>query len=831
MADIYSLIIRADTSDIRRGRQDLNRFGDQADDTRGGVDRLRGSFGGLASAVAVAATALGAAGLAKSVLATVKSTQVLQASLKTVTGSLGAANEAWSDLLDFAKTTPFTLDQSVQGFIRMKSLGLDPTEKALRSFGNTSAAMGKDLMQMIEAVADASTGEFERLKEFGIRASKQGDQVTFTFQGVETTVKNSSRAITGYLEGIGSTTFAGAMADQMDTLAGKTSNLEDGIDALYRAIGDAGATAAFEASLDATAQTVETLTENIDTVADAAAALAIIIGGSVVGALSRSVAGMVASTAASIQNTNAQAAASVALLRRTGAEKAVALALLNTSRLDVAATAGTNAHTFALTALTAARARATTAAGAHAAATAAATSAMTVGAVAARALTGAMALLGGPIGIAIIAAGSLYYFRDALFGTSEQLTRTEQDVKALSDRMDGLTEAEIRHDRTGIERKLRATAEALVNARKEAERLTKAQSDSAANSAFGIGEVSVLADMGQANTAVSELEAESNRLNAELVQVNGRLEEISTKGAVKQLEDLKTSTQEAAAAAAKAADQMAKDYASVIGALNPGQAEFTRYADQIDMIDSFNISMGEKEALREESFRQHRERMIAIASDGNAGMIEQQASYSEARKNIDAAMLSSASSVASGLASVIADSQGKQSKAYQAAFLVQQGFAVATSIINTQMAAAAALAPPPIGLGPVAGLPYAGIIEGLGAANVAIIAAQTVSGLVSNASGARAMGGSVTGGNSYLVGENGPEVVTMGGSGVVTPSSVNNNGGATNVTQVFQLGGGDGDAKRQILAAAPFIRAQAKQAVLEAIGQGGAMTRAVGRRS
>ena len=81
-----------------------------------------------------------------------------------------------------------------------------------------------------------------------------------------------------------------------------------------------------------------------------------------------------------------------------------------------------------------------------------------------------------------------------------------------------------------------------------------------------------------------------------------------------------------------------------------------------------------------------------------------------------------------------------------------------------------------------------------------------------------------------MVGENGPEVVTMGGSGVVTPSSVNNNGGTTNVTQVFQVGGGGGDAKREILAAAPFIKAQAKQAVLEAINQGGAMSRAVGRR-
>ena len=183
--------------------------------------------------------------------------------------------------------------------------------------------------------------------------------------------------------------------------------------------------------------------------------------------------------------------------------------------------------------------------------------------------------------------------------------------------------------------------------------------------------------------------------------------------------------------------------------------------------------MGEKESLREESFRQHQERMIAIGGEGNAQTVNQQQQYADARQRIDGAILSSASSVAGNLAGIIGDMAGKQSAAYQAAFLVQQGFALATTVVNTQMAAAAALAPPPIGLGPVAGLPYAGVIQSLGAVNVGIIAAQTVAGLVSNATGARAMGGSVTGGNSYMVGENGPEVVTMGGSGVVTPSSVN----------------------------------------------------------
>ena len=84
----------------------------------------------------------------------------------------------------------------------MKSLGLVPTESALKSFGNTSAAMGKDLTQMIEAVADATTGEFERLKEFGIKAKQNGDEVSLTFQGVTTTIGNNAQEITRYLLGI-----------------------------------------------------------------------------------------------------------------------------------------------------------------------------------------------------------------------------------------------------------------------------------------------------------------------------------------------------------------------------------------------------------------------------------------------------------------------------------------------------------------------------------------------------------------------------------------------------------------------------------------------------
>lgn len=161
---------------------------------------------------------------------------VLNSSLITVTGSSTAAAREFAWIKEFAATTPYALNEVTQAFVRMKSLGLDATEGTLRSYGNTASAMGKSLDQMIEAVADASTGEFERLKEFGIRASKEGDRVSLTFQGVTKTIGNSAAEIAAYLRDIGETQFGGAMAERAKTLDGALSNLGDTWDGLFLTI-------------------------------------------------------------------------------------------------------------------------------------------------------------------------------------------------------------------------------------------------------------------------------------------------------------------------------------------------------------------------------------------------------------------------------------------------------------------------------------------------------------------------------------------------------------------------------------------------------------------
>ncbi|MDA0780678.1 MAG: tape measure protein [Rickettsiales bacterium] len=187
----------------------------------------------------------------------------LEASLITVTGSSEKAAKEFEKLQDFASTTPFQLAEVVDSFIKMKALGLDPSEKALNSYGNTASAMGKGLNQMIEAVADASTGEFERLKEFGIKAKQEGDNVTFTFQGVSTTIRKNADEISSYLQSIGDNQFAGAMERQADTLNVALSNMNDSFDKLIKAIGDAGLTNLLINSADAMKELADNTRENI----------------------------------------------------------------------------------------------------------------------------------------------------------------------------------------------------------------------------------------------------------------------------------------------------------------------------------------------------------------------------------------------------------------------------------------------------------------------------------------------------------------------------------------------------------------------------------------
>lgn len=183
---------------------------------------------------------IGAIALGKKLVEINREADKLEAALKTATGSSEEAARELEKLTKFAAETPFAIGQSIDAFIRLKNLGLDPSIEALRSYGNTAAATGKDLTQFIEAVAQATVGEFERLKAFGIRAKREGENVRFIFRGVTTEIRNSAEDIEKYLRDLGDIEFGGAMEERAKTLDGALSNLGDSFTILARAIGKSG---------------------------------------------------------------------------------------------------------------------------------------------------------------------------------------------------------------------------------------------------------------------------------------------------------------------------------------------------------------------------------------------------------------------------------------------------------------------------------------------------------------------------------------------------------------------------------------------------------------
>lgn len=196
-------------------------------------------FGKVVGTAMVGASVL----FAKSVVSTSAQFESYLATLETIEGSAEKAKSAMDWVSNFAKTTPYEVSQVTEAFVRLKAYGIDPlAENTMKVLGDTASAMGKPLMQAVEALADAQTGEFERLKEFGLKAKQKGDEVTFSWtqngKELTKTVKKNATEIRGFILDTLGNRFSGAMDKQSKTWNGMVSNLADSWTDFKRRVGD-----------------------------------------------------------------------------------------------------------------------------------------------------------------------------------------------------------------------------------------------------------------------------------------------------------------------------------------------------------------------------------------------------------------------------------------------------------------------------------------------------------------------------------------------------------------------------------------------------------------
>ena len=192
--------------------------------------KLLGALGGAAKWGGLAA--VGGAGFALFDMFKVAGQfEQFQIMLEGTEGSAAKAEKAMSWVKKFAETTPYELNEVMEAFVQLKAYGIDPMDGSLRSIGDASSSMSKGIMEGSEALADAMTGEFERLKSFGITTRQQGDKVTFNYvkngKAMQVSAAKTASAIEAAVTGIWNDNYAGGMDRQATTMFGIISNLKD----------------------------------------------------------------------------------------------------------------------------------------------------------------------------------------------------------------------------------------------------------------------------------------------------------------------------------------------------------------------------------------------------------------------------------------------------------------------------------------------------------------------------------------------------------------------------------------------------------------------------
>jgi len=213
----------------------------------GGVfKKLSGVLFNFKTSLIALAGAGGFGMLAKGIIDTGIEFENYKATLKTVLGSQEKANKSFEWLEKFASSTPFAINELTESFVKLAAYGIDGT-KSLKTLGDAASAMGKPIMQAVEAMADAQTGEFERMKEFGIKAvqitkanaSRMGASLeevgktalSFTDKMGKEQFKiidrNNREMVTNTIQAIWNEKYQGAMEERSKTLGGILSNMGD----------------------------------------------------------------------------------------------------------------------------------------------------------------------------------------------------------------------------------------------------------------------------------------------------------------------------------------------------------------------------------------------------------------------------------------------------------------------------------------------------------------------------------------------------------------------------------------------------------------------------
>ena len=473
MTEYARLVLSVDSTSGLKAASDLDRVEAASRKAEGGFSQLERqtrrntvAAGQLKTAVAALGTTLAAAvsiTALRSAAGLVQTYQEMAERVQMATSSQAEFELVQRRLLATANGTYRSLSEAQELYIRtadsLRSMGYS-TQQALDVTDSMSYAFVKNATSAERA--ETAISAFSKSMNTGRVAADQWETITTALPSVINDIADATGRSATEIRAMGAAGKLSArdlseglrksLEDNAKAAANMATNLKDAgvraetaITAILVAVEkQSGSIQSVTNSITAAADSVlefsedtEAMKSALDGISTAAEYLAVALGARLVTAMLAYTTAQGQAAIATVVRIAKEREALTIIAARATAERQSAMAALAVAKAEFEAAKGTNAHAIAARNLSAAQAVALQAAANQAAAQNALNSAMRVGTIVAGGLRSAMALLGGPAGVILLAAGALYTF-------ASNARDAKQPVDLLTDSVNDLGDATLR---------------------------------------------------------------------------------------------------------------------------------------------------------------------------------------------------------------------------------------------------------------------------------------------------------------------------------------------------------------------------------------------------
>lgn len=244
--------IKADTKDLQRQLKNIEgRIGGAGNKGRTAFLPMIGSLKSILPLLAGVGGGLVGIAAVTGIARVGSEFEDMRDSLNQVFGSVQRGNAAFNNILTFAQTTPFQIEDVTRAFISLKGAGIEPNMGMLQTFADTASTSIDQLgafnamVRLVQRSAAGGLGleEINQLDDRGIPATKiltealgkSRRELSDFGQTAEGAADMVQKLIAGMQE-----QFGGAMAEKMDNLSTKTSNMTIAFKELQNAVFEGG---------------------------------------------------------------------------------------------------------------------------------------------------------------------------------------------------------------------------------------------------------------------------------------------------------------------------------------------------------------------------------------------------------------------------------------------------------------------------------------------------------------------------------------------------------------------------------------------------------------